>query len=216
MITMAGKNKKKGGGGRADLEDHVAKDADLGRLVLGLQRQVRLVPVAPHAVAPEGGALPVHGLLGEVPRLLSVGKQGVVVSWDGIVRGRSGLEEASGGAHSLSPSLPPSTPSLPPSLTHVLPPSPERDGCERLPLRRLEALEHLELDGEAVAVPPGHVAHLEAAEHLVAVDEVLQDLVERVPDVQVPVGVGRAVVQDELGACVVGELGSPVGGGGKG
>jgi hypothetical protein len=52
-------------------------------------------------------------------------------------------------------------------------------------------------DGQAVAVPAGHVVGVLAQHLLRAVDDVLEDLVERVADVQVAVGVGRAVVQHE-------------------
>ena len=56
----------------------------------------------------------------------------------------------------------------------------------------------LPLDRQAVAVPAGDVVGV-LAEHLLrAVDDVLQDLVERGADVQMAVGVGRPVVQDEL------------------
>mmetsp|Transcript_1136 Transcript_1136/g.2483 ORF Transcript_1136/g.2483 Transcript_1136/m.2483 type:complete len:218 (+) Transcript_1136:2933-3586(+) len=48
-----------------------------------------------------------------------------------------------------------------------------------------------------MAVPPGHEAHLFSLEHLVPVDEVLENLIQRVPDVQVSVGVRRAIVQRE-------------------
>ena len=54
------------------------------------------------------------------------------------------------------------------------------------------------LDRQAVAIPAGHVVGIEA-EHLPrAHDDVLEDLVHRRADVDVAVGVGRAVVQDEF------------------
>ena len=49
-----------------------------------------------------------------------------------------------------------------------------------------------------MAVPARDVPDLLALEHLVAVDEILEDLVERVADVEVAVRVGRAVVEGEL------------------
>ena len=56
----------------------------------------------------------------------------------------------------------------------------------------------LPLDRQAVAVPARHVVGV-VAEHLLAArHHVLEDLVERVPDMDVAVGVGRAVVQDEF------------------
>ena len=55
----------------------------------------------------------------------------------------------------------------------------------------------LPLDRQAVAVPAGHVVGILAEHPLRAHDEVLEDLVEGVADMDVAVGVGRAVVQDE-------------------
>ena len=55
----------------------------------------------------------------------------------------------------------------------------------------------LPFDGQAVAIPAGDVARI-AAHHLLGPDHhVLEDLVERVTDMQVAVGVGRAVVERE-------------------
>mmetsp|Transcript_21132 Transcript_21132/g.35444 ORF Transcript_21132/g.35444 Transcript_21132/m.35444 type:complete len:358 (-) Transcript_21132:217-1290(-) len=71
------------------------------------------------------------------------------------------------------------------------------DGRERLAVLRRHGLQHLQLDGQPVAVPPGHVAHLAPLQHLIAVNEVLEDLVEGVTDVQVAVSVWGAVVQNE-------------------
>ncbi len=51
------------------------------------------------------------------------------------------------------------------------------------------------LDGQTVAVPPGHVVGEVAARVLVLDDDVLEHLVERVAGVQVAVRVRRAVVQ---------------------
>ena len=57
----------------------------------------------------------------------------------------------------------------------------------------------LPFDRQAMAVPARHVVAVLAQHLLGARDEVLQDLVERVADMEVAVGVGRAVMQDELG-----------------
>ncbi len=57
----------------------------------------------------------------------------------------------------------------------------------------------LVFDGQTVAVPARHVGRVEASQGLGADDDVLEDLVEGMAQVQVAVGVGRAVVQDELG-----------------
>ena len=60
----------------------------------------------------------------------------------------------------------------------------------------------LPFDGQAMAVPAGHVVRVLAQHLLGAAHQVLQDLVERVADVEVAVGVGRAVVQDEPGPAL--------------
>ena len=133
------------------LEDHRAENADLRRLVLGLEREVRLLPVPPAAVPPERVALLPHRLFGEF-----------------------------GGALA------------------------QLERRQRLALVVLHPLEHLELDRQAVAVPPGHVLHLPPLQQHVPVDDVLEDLVERVADVQVAVRVRRPVVQHELVARVAG------------
>ena len=70
--------------------------------------------------------------------------------------------------------------------------------------REFHRLQHLELDGQPVRVPARHEGRALALEELVPVDEVLEDLVERVADVQVAVGVRRPVVQHELVARVAG------------
>ena len=57
----------------------------------------------------------------------------------------------------------------------------------------------LQFDRQAVAVPARHVGGVEAGQRLGLDDDVLEDLVHRMADVDVAVGVGRAVVQDELG-----------------
>ena len=59
----------------------------------------------------------------------------------------------------------------------------------------------LPFDRQAVAVPARHVVRI-VSEHLLRLDdEILQDLVQRVPDVDVAVGVGRPVVQREFHAA---------------
>ena len=56
----------------------------------------------------------------------------------------------------------------------------------------------LPFDRQAVAVPARHVIGIEA-QHLLALGhDVLEDLVERMPDMDVAVGVGRAVMQHEF------------------
>jgi len=62
----------------------------------------------------------------------------------------------------------------------------------------------LPLDRQPMAVPARHVIGI-VAEHLLAArHHVLEDLVERVADMDVAVGVGRAVVEDEFRAAARG------------
>ncbi|MNM92966.1 hypothetical protein D3C81_1053220 [compost metagenome] len=56
----------------------------------------------------------------------------------------------------------------------------------------------LVFDRQAVAVPTWHVRRIEAGQGLGTDDHVLEDLVQRMTDVNLAVGIGRAVVQDEL------------------
>ena len=72
-----------------------------------------------------------------------------------------------------------------------------------LPLLRAELLVHLALDGEAVAVPTRHEVGQVAGHEVVLADQVLEDLVEEVALVDGAVGVGRAVVKNELGRAGV-------------
>ena len=62
----------------------------------------------------------------------------------------------------------------------------------------------LALDRHAVTVPAWHVHGVEARQVARLDDDVLQNLVHRMADVDVAVGVGRAVVQDELRPAVAG------------
>ena len=69
--------------------------------------------------------------------------------------------------------------------------------CQRLALLLIHALEHLQFDRQAVAVPSGHVAHPPSLHHPVLVDDVFEDLVEGMAHVQGAVGIGRTVVEGE-------------------
>ena len=70
-----------------------------------------------------------------------------------------------------------------------------------------ELLLDLPLDGQAMAVPAGHVVHVLAERELAADHEVLEQLVQRMADVDRAVGVGRPVVQHEQrGAGVLARL----------
>ena len=59
------------------------------------------------------------------------------------------------------------------------------------------------LDGQAVGVPAGDVGGAVARHVLVFDDDILQDLVHGGADVDIAVGIGRAVVEDELGLAGV-------------
>ena len=76
----------------------------------------------------------------------------------------------------------------------------DRDLVLVLALRAVLLLD-LPLDRQAVAVPARHVVGVEALHLARAGDDVLQDLVERVADVDVAVGIGRAVMQHEFRAA---------------
>jgi hypothetical protein len=67
--------------------------------------------------------------------------------------------------------------------------------------RQVAAVQLLDgvLDRQAVAVPARCVERVEAFQLAALDDHVLEDLVDRVADVDLAVGVRRAVVQDELG-----------------
>ena len=62
----------------------------------------------------------------------------------------------------------------------------------------------LDFDGQAVAIPAGHVGRIEAHHGFGLDDEVLEDLVERGAEMDAAVGVGRAVVEDVGGASGAG------------
>ena len=60
----------------------------------------------------------------------------------------------------------------------------------------------LPFDRQAVAVPARHIVAVLAQHLLGPAHQVLQDLVERMADMEVAVGVGRAVMQNELGPAL--------------
>ena len=78
----------------------------------------------------------------------------------------------------------------------------ELGGGHLLPLD-LFVLEHRRLDGQAVGVPAGDIGGAPAGHVAVLDDDVLEDLVEGGADVDVAVGVGRAVMEDEGGLALV-------------
>ncbi|MCY1500633.1 hypothetical protein D9M68_346810 [compost metagenome] len=59
----------------------------------------------------------------------------------------------------------------------------------------------LPLDRQTMAVPAGHIVGVEAAHLERAIDDVLEDLVQRMADVDVAVRIGRAVMQHKLVAA---------------
>ena len=61
----------------------------------------------------------------------------------------------------------------------------------------------LPLDGQAMAIPTGDIARVKTHHLVGAHDHVLDGFVERVTDVEMAVGIGRAVVQRELLAATV-------------
>ena len=65
-----------------------------------------------------------------------------------------------------------------------------------LALRAIFLLD-LPFDRQAVAIPARHIIRVEAEHPLRADNEVLQDLVEGVADMDVAIGIGRAIVQHE-------------------
>ncbi len=58
----------------------------------------------------------------------------------------------------------------------------------------------IQLDRQAVAIPAGHIGRIETRQGAGLDDDVLEDLVDRMAQVQLAVGVGRAVVEDEFRA----------------
>jgi len=60
---------------------------------------------------------------------------------------------------------------------------------------------HLVFDGKPVAVPPGKIERVVTHHEERLDDDVLEDLVQRGAEVNVPVGVRRAVMEDELGSA---------------
>ncbi len=77
---------------------------------------------------------------------------------------------------------------------------PERRSIQLVPDLALLLL-HLQLDGQAVAVPAGHVGRIKPRQGATLDDDVLQDLVDRGAQMNRAVGVGRAVMQDEDGSA---------------
>ena len=60
---------------------------------------------------------------------------------------------------------------------------------------------HHHFNRQAVAVPARHIGRVETRQRFAADDDVFQNFIDRMTDVDVAVGIGRAVVQDEFGAA---------------
>ena len=60
----------------------------------------------------------------------------------------------------------------------------------------------LPFDRKAMAIPAGDVVRILAQHLLRAHDQILQDLVERMPDMDVAIGIGRAIMQHEAVALL--------------
>ena len=56
----------------------------------------------------------------------------------------------------------------------------------------------LPFDWKAMAIPAGHIGRVLAQQVLRSADHVFEDMVERMADMHIAVGIGRAVMQDEL------------------
>ena len=65
-----------------------------------------------------------------------------------------------------------------------------------LQLFAAQSLVDFDFDRQAMAVPSGHVGRVESRHGLGLHDEILQAFIQRVAQVDRPVGVGRAIVQD--------------------
>jgi hypothetical protein len=62
----------------------------------------------------------------------------------------------------------------------------------------------LEFDGQTVAIPARHIRRVESAQGFVFDDDVLEDLVECRAEMDVTVGIWRAVVKDKPGPAAIG------------
>ena len=72
-------------------------------------------------------------------------------------------------------------------------------GRRHVALLRAELTVDFQLNRQPVAVVARHVGRVEAGHRPRLHDEVFEDLVEGCPEVNLAVGVGRAIVEDELG-----------------
>ena len=139
---------------------------------------------------------PVHGLLGLVDEAL-VHELGELAHDRGLVGGRH--REVGGLPFSEHPQPLELRALDVDEFQGVLPAGPAEGDRRHLPLLGAQAAVHLQLDGQAVAVPAGHVGRVVARHRPAAHHDVLEDLVEGGAEVDVAVRVGRTVVEDEGG-----------------
>ena len=70
-------------------------------------------------------------------------------------------------------------------------------GCRHLMPRLADFLLYIELNGQAVAVPTRNIGRVKARQRLGLDDDVFEDLVDGMPNVELTVGIGGAVVEDK-------------------
>jgi len=73
---------------------------------------------------------------------------------------------------------------------------PER-GSVHLEPRLADLFFHVQFDRQTMTIPAGHVGCIETAQGLALDDDVLEYLVDGMPDMDVAIGVGRTIMQDE-------------------
>jgi hypothetical protein len=77
-------------------------------------------------------------------------------------------------------------------------------GWTHLQLLAAEFLIHLDLDGQAVAIPAGDVGRVKSRHGFRFDDEILEAFVQRRAQVDGPAGIGRAIVQNIAGCAFAG------------
>ena len=76
-------------------------------------------------------------------------------------------------------------------------------GLGHLPLLLAQLLIDFQLDRQAMAIPAGDVRRIITLHALAFDDDVFEDFVQRMANVNVAIGIGRAVVQSEVGLLLV-------------
>ena len=72
-----------------------------------------------------------------------------------------------------------------------------KDQGVEIRLGGLHVFQQLMLDGQAMAIPTGDIQGIKTLHGLVFDDHVLEDLVKRVADMDMAIGIGRPVVQNK-------------------